>query len=982
MGKSDLPCEETSCDFRTKCFAKQTQYLSAGVRKWFSIVGAMFCICWALEIIPLAGLLVRSFYLVLLYLAISPTSIARKKMKVRQIEARSFVAMLATLLCGGFYQYSIQDVTEGIVLHRHGLFALWNKLLLIPIHFSDCHFWVLNVVDYLVWLSTRPDGLPLKMALPGGLALACIAAVQRHLVDCSLMAVFSEAQRRERAERAKQRFHSYIMHEMRNPLSGAALLLVEFRGILSDLAASAAGKVGALPESVKRETARLLILTGMLGGQFDKMRGVCDDVLQLEKLDKGGFSFVFSSQDIQLWVREVAEKQQLLMEGTDRNVKFVTRWEVEGEDVQRLLKSRPLGVADFTRLEQVIDNFVGNARKFTREGEICLDARLRAPSPTEHRQLKDLLAVSHRTDSDSHSDSASSQGGGGSDRDRELSPDREAGESPEGEIVAVTAGQWVDAMRELLVLDSDHGGGADSEAQAGSGPKTDPAQKDCSPAISKGKKRHPQQKEPSRESAADKELGLEGLQWVVFRLIVTDTGPGLSREDIGKSFVKAHGGGQIGAQSEGRGKGGQFYFQIFLPLVASSPEGRETDGIEQPSTQKIAATPFLQASDLTPALTPLSASPASSRSHDTPRRRRLAQKAYENFTFTVDSSPLAFAFQSQLDKEASALRMEGRNKEADDSLTVSVRRCTKGGTRELEMAARERRAELPSGFQVSEAGLSPPHLCSPSWSGQYQQQYTADVLVVDDDQFCLIAAEAAVRRMGYSVETAADGRDAVNLIVKQKKRYRLILMDNNMGGLDGPSATEAVVGHFAEEHARRMAGVSERSQKVLPSVHNITPSAKLQSPSRSLSSHAAELRLSSSCARPDNDNESVAATAAARAPADCSGPPLADRGWGPTEAPTLPEGPLASEANREPQIQILGPKEKAAAATAGESFEGRTQPFSQTLQVPFILGCTADTSAEVERRFLEAGAAGMMRKPVKVAQITEWLTRLRKQKKK
>uniref|UniRef100_A0A0G4ID41 Uncharacterized protein n=1 Tax=Chromera velia CCMP2878 TaxID=1169474 RepID=A0A0G4ID41_9ALVE len=178
-------------------------------------------------------------------------------------------------------------------------------------------------------------------------------------------------------------------------------------------------------------------------GQFEKMRGVCDDVLQMEKLDRGGFEFVFSSQDVRTWFEDVIAQTAPLFgtpisaapsattggadlqtppedraslqhgevvggmegnaeEGSEERrsssaavsstaVRFSWHFDVSSEIEET--KARKVSVADFRRLEQVIGNFVSNAHKFTQRGEVRVEAQLRAPSKEECKQFLGLLRL-------------------------------------------------------------------------------------------------------------------------------------------------------------------------------------------------------------------------------------------------------------------------------------------------------------------------------------------------------------------------------------------------------------------------------------------------------------------------------------------------------------------------------------------------------------------------------------------------------------
>uniref|UniRef100_A0A0G4GBQ3 Response regulatory domain-containing protein n=1 Tax=Chromera velia CCMP2878 TaxID=1169474 RepID=A0A0G4GBQ3_9ALVE len=75
---------------------------------------------------------------------------------------------------------------------------------------------------------------------------------------------------------------------------------------------------------------------------------------------------------------------------------------------------------------------------------------------------------------------------------------------------------------------------------------------------------------------------------------------------------------------------------------------------------------------------------------------------------------------------------------------------------------------------------------------------TADVLLVDDDRFCLMAGSAAIKRLGFSVRTAEDGHEAVRVIGEGGLVFRLVLMDKNMARMNGPEAMKRLRGHFME----------------------------------------------------------------------------------------------------------------------------------------------------------------------------------------
>jgi CheY-like chemotaxis protein len=67
------------------------------------------------------------------------------------------------------------------------------------------------------------------------------------------------------------------------------------------------------------------------------------------------------------------------------------------------------------------------------------------------------------------------------------------------------------------------------------------------------------------------------------------------------------------------------------------------------------------------------------------------------------------------------------------------------------------------------------------------------ILVVDDDPCCRYALEAVLRRFGFSVISAKNGLEGLNLAVT--RRPKLIFMDLMMPEMDGYSATRAIHAH-------------------------------------------------------------------------------------------------------------------------------------------------------------------------------------------
>jgi len=64
------------------------------------------------------------------------------------------------------------------------------------------------------------------------------------------------------------------------------------------------------------------------------------------------------------------------------------------------------------------------------------------------------------------------------------------------------------------------------------------------------------------------------------------------------------------------------------------------------------------------------------------------------------------------------------------------------------------------------------------------------VLLVEDNQVNLLIASALIRKLGYTAESAADGKEALDAV--QHTAFDLILMDREMPGWDGCETTRQI----------------------------------------------------------------------------------------------------------------------------------------------------------------------------------------------
>uniref|UniRef100_A0A0G4I3M7 histidine kinase n=1 Tax=Chromera velia CCMP2878 TaxID=1169474 RepID=A0A0G4I3M7_9ALVE len=703
-------------------------------------------------------------------------------------------------------------------------------MFLVVLYFSDLEFWVLNVADSVMWLTAAlkafvdyyqdKDGLVQYAACGVFLGVECIflAALMRRLALLTVSKCAEEMMLRGQAEQKHNRFLSYIMHEIRNPLNGASLLIWEFKGTLEDLLEEGekSKNIENAQQAIQLSASRLRILSDYLSRQFEKMEGVCNDVLQLEKLSNGNFEFIFRPEDLCTWSSQTAaqeaplfklqqgeqfpsdvcsssssassspcfsflpaspsfcsssrqdssgssvspskrESQSRQEKGNEsssfrRNnpacsVAFSWHLDILPEALE-VLKGKPMGVADFVRLAQVVSNFVGNSKKFTKEGSVHLQGLLRIPS--------------------------------------------------DAEVV---------------------------EAQQPACKKTESEESSTS----------------SQSSAAAQS---QTLSCVVLRILVKDTGPGLSASDMEqlfkpysqvragelqnrggtglglclcKSFVEAHCGGKIGAESEGRGLGSTFFFEVLLPLVERERESthlneteEEKEKEKQTLKEDLKGTKDLpNALQFSPFPSPSpSPSPSASSSSESIGSFALAVEETETPEGCREEArvPPGISFSCAL-HSVSAVASES-------ALAASIPPSGGRGTSEKdrETKAQEEGEENTGGLEGEEKGsVSKAVVTETAWDKPIGK-HTADVLLVDDDRFCLMAGSAAIRRLGLSVVTAEDGEEAVDLIVRQKHSFRLVLSDKNMPRMSGPEALKRISDHFADLHQKEADLLSSESQ--------------------------------------------------------------------------------------------------------------------------------------------------------------------------
>ena len=179
--------------------------------------------------------------------------------------------------------------------------------------------------------------------LAAGAFLAIVLQAQRRRLE--LQKATALLRMEEEASRAKSAFLATMSHEIRTPMNGVV------------------GMVDLLLTTTLDERQARFAETAKRSGEL--LMSIINDLLDLSKIEAGKLALESDELDLRELVEDVADL--FAMQAHGKAIDLVCR-------VEKAPPTRVLG--DAARIRQVLVNLVGNAVKFTDEGQVTIDLRL------------------------------------------------------------------------------------------------------------------------------------------------------------------------------------------------------------------------------------------------------------------------------------------------------------------------------------------------------------------------------------------------------------------------------------------------------------------------------------------------------------------------------------------------------------------------------------------------------------------------------
>jgi signal transduction histidine kinase len=214
-----------------------------------------------------------------------------------------------------------------------------------PIKASDRAIGVLHLANKTK-RHFAPDELQLIESIAQEIGVAAANARLFTQVNQKTAELGQMNQELEEANRAKSEFISAMSHELRTPLNV----------IMGNAELTGEGFFGDINPEQKRSMTQI-----RHHSQF--LLRMVNDVLALSRLDAKKMSMELATVDI----NEVVAHAQSQIEQLNRQNRLQVCWDIEPE--------LPAIVTDATKLEEILQNLIGNAFKFTPQGQISLRVR-------------------------------------------------------------------------------------------------------------------------------------------------------------------------------------------------------------------------------------------------------------------------------------------------------------------------------------------------------------------------------------------------------------------------------------------------------------------------------------------------------------------------------------------------------------------------------------------------------------------------------
>ncbi len=161
--------------------------------------------------------------------------------------------------------------------------------------------------------------------------------VQQHYVD----SLISAREASEAANKAKSEFLAVMTHELRTPMNGVL-------GMLQLMQSTSLSKE-------QDEYVEIALSSG------DHLLGLINDILDFSKIERGNIELDNRYFDLQTCLQRIADGFKAIATAKDLN------FELNINDAQHLMVK-----ADESRLRQILMNLLGNAVKFTEQGQVSL----------------------------------------------------------------------------------------------------------------------------------------------------------------------------------------------------------------------------------------------------------------------------------------------------------------------------------------------------------------------------------------------------------------------------------------------------------------------------------------------------------------------------------------------------------------------------------------------------------------------------------